>query len=83
MPGKLLPLGIAPGAPFATAALSADVNAAIEEGVAQGKAALAAEIKSLGKIVNNWMLTYDMGRYGTKYTYRAAWHLRRHRRQPP
>ena len=70
---KLLPLGIAPGAPFSTAALSVDVNAAIAEGIVEGKAALAAEIKSLGKIVNNWTLTYDMGRYGTKYTYRAAW----------
>lgn len=70
---KLLPLGIAPGAPFSTKALSADVNAAIKEGIDQGKADMVAEMKSLGKIVNNWMLTYDMGRYGIKYTYRAAW----------
>jgi len=53
--------------------LSADVKAAIDEGVAQGKAAMAAEMKSLGKMVNHWGLTYDMGRYGTKYAYRAAW----------
>jgi hypothetical protein len=30
-------------------------------------------MKSLGKIVNNWGLTYDMGRYGTRYAYRTAW----------
>jgi hypothetical protein len=47
--------------------------AALEEGVAEGKAAMAAEMKSLGKMVNHWGLTYDMGRYGTKYAYRAAW----------
>ena len=70
---KLRPLGIAPGAPFSTEGLDADVLAALEEGVAQGKAAMAAEMKNLGKMVNNWGLTYDMGRYGTKYAYRAAW----------
>jgi hypothetical protein len=70
---KLRPLGIAPGAPFSTEGLGADVVAALEEGVAQGKAALAAEMKGLGKKVNHWGLTYDMGRYGTKYAYRAAW----------
>jgi len=70
---KLRPLGIAPGAPFATEGLGADVVAALEEGVAQGKSALAAEMKSLGKMVNYWGLTYDMGRYGTRYAYRAAW----------
>jgi hypothetical protein len=70
---KLRTLGIAPGAPFSTEGLDADVVAALEEGVAQGKAAMAAEMKSLGKMVNQWGLTYDMGRYGTKYAYRAAW----------
>jgi len=70
---KLRPLGIAPGASFSTEGLGADVVAALEEGVAQGKAAMAAEMKSLGKMVNHWGLTYDMGRYGTKYAYRAAW----------
>jgi hypothetical protein len=70
---KLLPLGIAPGAPFSTEGLDADVVAALEEGVGEGKAAMAAEMKSLGKMVNNWGLTYDMGRYGTRYAYRAAW----------
>ena len=70
---KLLPLGISPGASFSTASMSAEVKSAIEEGMAEAKAALAHEMKTLGKIVNNWSLTYDMGRYGTKYTYRAAW----------
>ena len=29
--------------------------------------------KNPGKIKNGWILTYDMGRYGTLYAYRAAW----------
>jgi hypothetical protein len=70
---KIRMLGIALGMPFSTEGLSDDVVAALEEGVAQGKAALAAEMKNLGKMANNWGLTYDMGRYGTKYAYRAAW----------
>jgi len=70
---KLRPLGIVPGAPFSTEGLAADMVAALEEGVAEGKVAMADEIKSLGKMVNHWGLTYDMGRYGTKYAYRAAW----------
>jgi hypothetical protein len=70
---KLGALGIAPGKPFSMAAWSPEVRAAIEEGVMAGKAALAAEAKKLGKMVNNWGLTYDMGRYGNRYAYRAAW----------
>ena len=70
---KLLPLGLEPGASFSTASMSTEVKSAIEEGMAEAKAALVHEMKTLGKIVNNWSLTYDMGRYGTKYTYRAAW----------
>jgi hypothetical protein len=70
---ELRALGIAPGEPFSVADRSPDVRAAIEEGVMAGKAALAEEAKKLGKMVNNWGLTYDMGRYGTRYAYRAAW----------
>ena len=70
---KLGALGIAPGKPFSMAAWSPEIRAAIEAGVLAGKAALAAEAKKLGKRVNNWGLTYDMGRYGTRYAYRAAW----------
>jgi hypothetical protein len=70
---KLLPLGIEPGAPFSTASFSDELKAALEEGIAEAKVALAEEIKNLGEIINGWTLTYDMGRYGTKYIYRAAW----------
>ena len=26
-----------------------------------------------GKVVNGWQIALDMGRYGTKYAYRAGW----------
>jgi hypothetical protein len=32
----------------------------------------AAAQKPGGKVVNNWILTYDLGSYGTNYLYRAA-----------
>ncbi len=32
----------------------------------------AAALKPGGKVVNNWILTYDLGSYGTNYLYRAA-----------
>lgn len=70
---KLAPLGIKPGATFSSAAFGSEAQKAIEKGVALSKAALAEEAKKLGKIANHWMLTYDMGRYGTRYAYRAAW----------
>jgi hypothetical protein len=27
----------------------------------------------MGENINGWQVTYDLGRYGTKYAYRAAW----------
>ncbi|NDR57046.1 DUF1254 domain-containing protein [Aliiruegeria sabulilitoris] len=70
---KLRPLGIEPGAPFSTAEMSDDLRTGVDEGVADAKVALAEESRQLGKLVNNWGLTYDMGRFGTRYAYRAAW----------
>lgn len=70
---KLRPLGIAPGEAFSTAGWNPELRAALDQGVAQAKAAMAEEAKQLGEMVNNWGLTYDMGRFGTRYTYRAAW----------
>lgn len=68
-------LNIAPGADFSMDDFSAEVAEAISEGYAAGKAEMLANAKSLGEIKNGWTLTYDMGRYGTRYAYRAAWTL--------
>ncbi len=32
-----------------------------------------AEESKMGEMVNGWQVARDLGRYGTKYTYRAAW----------
>jgi hypothetical protein len=68
-------LHIAPGAEFSMAAFAPEVAEAIEAGYAAGKTEMLANAKNLGEIKNGWTLTYDMGRYGTRYAYRAAWTL--------
>ena len=66
-------MGIKPGAEFSMSKFSAEEQKAIEKGVENAKKSMMEEAKKLGVNVNNWLLTYDMGRYGTRYTYRAAW----------
>jgi len=48
---------------------------AIAEGLAAGKAEMLANAKNVGENKNGWQLAYDVGRYGTRYAYRAAWTL--------
>jgi hypothetical protein len=68
---RLARLNIAPGAPFSMAAFNPEVRKAIEDGVAEGQKQMRET--PLGKQVNGWQVTLDMGRYGTNYPYRAAW----------
>lgn len=70
---KLEPLGIKPGGDFSMSTFTPEIAKAIEEGYKDGFKALMAESKNLGEKKNGWGLTYDMGRYGTRYAYRAAW----------
>lgn len=70
---KIEKLGLKPGADFSLSAFKPEVAKAIEEGYAEGFKAIMKESTQLGKIVNGWSLTYDMGKYGTRYPYRAAW----------
>jgi hypothetical protein len=70
---KLAKLGIKPGAKFKLDAFDADTRKAIEEGVADGQQAIRDEESKMGEMVNGWQIARDLGRYGTKYTYRAAW----------
>ena len=46
---------------------------AITEGVEAGKQAIREQEAHLGEHVNGWQVALDLGRYGTKYAYRAAW----------
>ena len=70
---RLAVLGIGPGAPFSMIAFDDDVRSAIDEGVADARQAVHDEEPRLGERVNGWNLSRDLGRYGTKYAYRAAW----------
>src|SRR5262245_11418536 len=70
---KLAALSIKPGATFRMDAFDAQTRKAIEEGVAAGQQAIRDEESKMGEMVNGWQVARDLGRYGTRYTYRAAW----------
>jgi hypothetical protein len=70
---RIARLGIKPRAEFKMDVFDADIRKAIEEGVAAGRKAILDEESKMGKEVNGWVIALDTGRYGTKYTYRAAW----------
>ena len=70
---RIARLGIKPGAPFSMSAFEPDVRQAIEQGAAAGLQAIRDEEPKLGEHVNGWGLSRDLGRYGTRYLYRAAW----------
>ncbi|MFI5153593.1 MAG: DUF1254 domain-containing protein [Chitinophagales bacterium] len=66
-------IGIKAGANFKMDSLRPELAMAIEEGYAEGFRVMFDEAGRLGKIENGWSLTYDLGRYGTNYPYRALW----------
>ncbi len=68
---RIAKLGIGPGATFRMDAFTPEVRKAIEEGVANGIKMMRETPR--GKMVNGWQIALDMGRYGTKYAYRAGW----------
>ena len=70
---RLAKLGIATGAEFPWASFEPAVQEAIAAGVKAGQQAIHDQEAHLGESVNGWQITLDMGRYGTRYVYRAAW----------
>src|SRR5262249_29871035 len=70
---KLARLGVTPGAKFKLDAFGADTRKAIDEGIVAAQKAIREEESKLGEMVNGWQVARDLGRYGTKYLYRAAW----------
>ena len=70
---RIAALGVEPGATFSTSGFDSDVRTGVEEGVAAAQQAIRDEEPKLGEHVNGWNLARDLGRYGTKYLYRAAW----------
>ena len=70
---RIAQLGIAPGAEFPWTSFESEAQRAIAAGVEAGKQAIHAQEQHLGDHINGWQITLDMGRYGTRYAYRAAW----------
>jgi hypothetical protein len=70
---KLARLGVKPAAKFTMDAFDAETRKAIEEGVTAGKQAIRDGESKMGEMVNGWQLARDLGRYDTKYAYRATW----------
>ncbi len=70
---RLRKIGVAPGAPFALDRLPARLKAAIESGIASGRARLAAAAKAISEDqpANAWRIERSLGRYGTDYATRA------------
>jgi hypothetical protein len=70
---RLAKLGIKAGAPFKMDAFDAETRKAVEDGIAAGQQAIRDAESKMGEMVNGWQMALDLGRYGTRYTYRAAW----------
>ena len=70
---RIAGLGVAPGVEFPWASFEPGVQQAISQGVEAAKQAIGAQEAHLGEHVNGWQMALDLGRYGTRYAYRAAW----------
>jgi hypothetical protein len=70
---QLAKLGIEPGVEFKLSDFDPEIQAAINAGFADGWKELQSYRDKMGEKINGWQVTYDLGRYGTKYAYRAAW----------
>jgi hypothetical protein len=70
---RIAKLGIAPGATFKLDGFEAGVRKAIDEGVIAGHQEVKEWHARMGEKLNGWQLARDLGRYGTRYPYRAAW----------
>src|SRR5262245_44210380 len=65
--------GIAPGAAFDPRKYDLPIAEALEQSVFAARTKIAAEAKkTLGKKVNGWDVTTNLGRYGTNYLFRAV-----------
>ena len=62
-----------PGVGFKLSDFDPQIQEAINAGFADGWKVLGSYRDKMGDKINGWQVTYDLGRYGTKYAYRAAW----------
>ncbi|ACK72210.1 protein of unknown function DUF1254 [Gloeothece citriformis PCC 7424] len=73
---KLAKIGIVPGEDFELQSLDPSVVKGLSRSVQAGHEQVVASGKSpKAEVKNNWLMTYDLGIYGTNYLYRAgvAW----------
>ena len=70
---QLTKLGIEPGVEFKLSNYTPEIQTAINAGYMEGWKELETYKDKMGEKINGWMLTLDLGRYGTKYAYRAIW----------
>ena len=69
---KMATIGITPCSPFDMAKLDPAVQAALKGLPQAGLKAIEANKNNMGKIVNGWVITKGLGRYGTDYMKRAV-----------
>jgi hypothetical protein len=65
-------IGIVPGKPFEMSKLDAAVQAGLKDIPQSALKKIEANKDSLGAIVNGWVVTKDLGTYGTNYMKRAV-----------
>ncbi len=70
---RMAKLGITAGSKFRMADFDADSRKAIEEGILAAQKEIRDGEAKMGEMVNGWQIARDLGRYGTKYAYRATW----------
>ena len=72
MLARMAKIGIVPGQPFDMAKLDPAVQAALKDLNTAAMKRIEANKASLGAMVNGWVITKDLGVYGTNYMKRAV-----------
>jgi hypothetical protein len=69
---RMAKIGIEPGKKFNISALDAETRAALKDVPKLALEKIEANKPSVGKVVNNWIVTKGLGMYGTDYIKRAV-----------
>ncbi len=72
MVARMAKIGLVPGQPFDIGKLDPAVQAALKDLGKTSLQRIEADKNSLGKMVNGWVVTKDLGIYGTDYMKRAV-----------
>ncbi len=72
MLARLARIGLVPGQPFDASKLSAAARDSLKDLPQRALALINAHRAGLGSVVNGWVLTKGLGRYGTDYLKRAV-----------